>query len=358
MKDDFNTRKSDAASDAHNADLPADFDEIEISELPPDRRSHYLLRGLNQTKQRLLAAAKYVSRATWKDITQATGDEQAPESPIQANSNEFELEFSELPPTRRSHFLLLKLKSWLATRAEVRRPFARKSTTPARQRLAVRALSMLGMLVVLLALLFGSAPELRTSIISFFAPARASTTVSYVSTDLSGIDSNMPVIVHPFGTPPASYQTSPGAIPGTCPHISPLQYFTSPLDPPGLGDGPVWISGFNGPSAVLDRLAPFAKPGQGWYETLTIFIQKSFVGDIVLQGNDQHNNQFIWLSKKDPLALADNLIYNLDDGSKYTVPFPKWEMTSIVISVPAAGCYSLQATWPNHEWKRYFAAGE
>lgn len=350
MKDDFHTPDPADADHMDDADVPENFDDIEISALPPDRRSHYLLLGLSKIKQRLLTTIQHVSRATWRDVAQIAGDGQA-------NSDEFELEWSELPPTRRSHVLLLKLKRWLAPRAQGARSFPRAAAAPVRRSLAGRVISVFAMCVVLLALLFSAVPDLRNGVLGLFTPASVSTGTAYVSTDLSGIDANVPVIVYPYGTPPASFQSSPGAIPTTCPHMSTLQYFTSPLDPPGLGDGSVWISGFSGPSPVLDHLTPFPKPDQGWYQVLTIFIQRGFSTTISIQGSAQSTHQPIWFGKSDPSALTDSLFFNLNDGTRYLTPFPRWAMTTIIVSVPAAGCYSLQASWANHTWKRYFAAG-
>jgi hypothetical protein len=63
------------------------------------------------------------------------------------------------------------------------------------------------------------------------------------------------------------------------------------------------------------------------------------------------------LGKTDPRQLNTSLTLNLNDGNHYIVD-GAWNMTSVTLAVPAAGCYTLQASWDNHNsWVRYFAAG-
>ncbi|HEY0753536.1 MAG TPA: hypothetical protein VGD98_06205 [Ktedonobacteraceae bacterium] len=358
MKDNFDTPE---AGDAASANLPEDSDELEITDLPPDKPGHYLLAGLTHKKQRLLSTVKDVSRATWQ-----ANDSQALEHPAQADSGEFELEISELPPTLRSHYLLLRLKRLYAACAGVKRapggtPGGTATPLPAYRprRYVGRVLMTFSMCAALLLVLLISVPGLSSRLVGYFAPALTATTVSHGSVSISTIDTNVPVIVHPFGTPPSSTsQNSPGAIPSTCPQLSTLQYFTSPLDPPGLGSGPVWLSGFSGPGAVLDHLTHISKTGeQVWYETLALFMQKGFNGDIILQGNTQDNDGTLLFSRNEARTLYTSLIFNLNDSNHYLTPTPQWEMTSVVIAVPTAGCYSLRAVWSNSSWQRYFAAG-
>ena len=357
MNDDFEKQKAVNSADEETLESA---DEFKISDLPPGARKHYLLINLNGTKQRLLETLQKVSRATFQDITQSEDDGLADESMEQTSSAAFELEISELPPTRRSHHLLLKLAGLRARLPGLRRFSARKSAllTPAQCRRAVgRALTTFGVGAALLILLLGNIPGLHSTLVGLLAPTATPTP------QVSFTFSNMPIIVNHFGTvPPSSAQSSPGPLPSTCPQVSTLQHFTTPLDPPGLGASPVWLSGFSGPSATLDELAPINAqvahapwPG-GWYETVAVFIQKNYTGNIILRGGNQKDGAPVWLSKNNPQILGNTLALNLEDGSHF-IANGQWEMTTITIAVPAAGCYALQASWSGSSWMRFFAAG-
>ncbi len=266
-----------------------------------------------------------------------------------------EVEISDLPPAERSHYLLLRLTRWWESLA---RRQQKRLTRSQRRRAAGRTLTAFGICVMLLVLLFGSAPGLRTRLTTLLQPVPTPTPVTQF------VFSNMPVINMRPGdqTPITDPQGSPGALPATCPQISTLQYFMTPLDPPGLGASPIWFSGFNGPSATLHDLLPINAPvvhapwPAGWYTMLAVFIQKGYTGTITLQGTSQTGNSPVWLSRDSPQILGNSLALNLNDGSHYVANGP-WEMTSISVAIPKAGCYTLQVSGASTLWTRYFAAG-
>jgi hypothetical protein len=282
----------------------------------------------------------------------------ADENPLEGVS---EFEISDLAPTQRSHHLLLRFVRLRAALARLRYTRARKPAPLSQRRHTLgRALTACGVCAALLVLLIGNIPGLRTRFVGFIAstPAPMPTQESRVTFG------SMPIIINHFGTvPPDTSQSSPGPLPATCPQISTLQYFTTPLDPPGLGASTVWLSGFTGPSAALDNLVPINAqvahapwPG-GWYESVAVFIQKGYSGNVTLQGADQKGNARVWLSKNNPQILSNTLTLNLDDGTHY-ISNGQWEMTSVLIAVSSAACYTLQASWSNSSWTRYFAAGK
>ena len=136
---------------------------------------------------------------------------------------------------------------------------------------------------MLLVLVIGNVPGLRTRLAGFLAPTPTPTSAS--SLVFIGQDTSSVIIISPrYGTPNTP-QNAPGPLPTTCPQSSNLQYFTTPLDPPGLGASSIWISGFTGPSAVLNDLVPLNPQAThaswpfGWYESLTVFIQKNYHGN-------------------------------------------------------------------------------
>ena len=77
---------------------------------------------------------------------------------------------------------------------------------------------------------------------------------------------------------------------------------------------------------------------------------------MTLRGNNPASGAPIWLNRNDPTVLNTSLTLSLNDGNHYTQD-GKWEITTIFLAVPTAGCYTLQATWGNNQWVRYFAAG-
>ena len=208
---------------------------------------------------------------------------------------------------------------------------------------------LIGLALVLLA---GNIPVLRGRFLSLLATPTPTSQTTYFS---QVVINNGAIFIHRSASPSAS-TFGLGPMPQRCPRVSTLLYFTTPLDPPGLGAGPVWLSGFTGPTAALDHLAPLTASRAGWYETLAVFIQKGFTGTIALTGTNQQNNQPILLGKTDPRSLVSTLTLHLDSGDHF-IADGAWEMTSVTLAIPTAGCYRLHASWGESAWDRYFAAG-
>ena len=270
------------------------------------------------------------------------------------------LEISDLPPTRRSHHLLLKimaLRSLLLGRHRARQ--RQKPPLHARQRRqrVGNAVLVSAMLVLLVGLLFSASPALRDRALGLFAPTPSPTGVfSQIALNQIVIISSSHLTPEPIGP------FSLAAVPNHCPAISSQLNFSDPSNPPGIGNGPVWVSGFSGEYAVLDNLQPLlANTGQGslplWYETLTLFLQRNFTGTLTLQETTQQQPYVhMSLGKADASNLTFNQTFNLNDGNAYTRN-GAWEMTAVTLTVPRAGCYFLRAFWAGHSWQEAFAAG-
>lgn len=342
-----------AETDANNEEAPESADELQISDLPHEPGSR---------RWRLLDSIRDVSRATFQDVAPGDDVEQGTDVAAEADSKKLDIEISDLPPTRRSHYLLLKLIQLRAVLAGLKWLSPPKSSPLSwRQQRAKtrRTIAALGICAALVVLLIGNLPGLSTRLVNLVErqPAPAATANADLTTG------NMPIVINHFGNGPVyTSQSAPGPLPSTCPQISTLQYFTTPLDPPGLGASPIWLSGFTGPSAALNHLVPIDAqvahapwPG-GWYQSVAVFIQKGYTGNITLSGNGQKNDSPVWLSRDNPHILSTALTLNLKDGSQFLAN-GQWEMTSITIAVPTSGCYTLQATWSNSSWARFFAAG-
>jgi|SRR5579885_48206 hypothetical protein len=347
--------------------------DVEISDLPPDKRSHFLLLKLANVRRRGRLAAQAFAHL----ILHAFAASRASSAQEEAREDEqFALEISDLPPSSRSHYLLLRLS---ALRARVRallpffpRPASqqRAPLTRTQRRVRIgRALTTLGLCAALLVLLAGNVPDLRTRFLTLFqapAPAATSTsTYSSISILPIGKGQGVPIIVERHGLPGSPAQGTPGPLPAVCPQASNLQSFMTPLDPPGVGGGPIWLTGFVGPTAALVDLQPLdtslsSPPGQkiGWYEGITVFIQRGFSGIITLRGLSQEPGGQVFFASNNVLNFSDAMV--LDSSTFHLENVPngsEWQVTSINLIVPFAGCYTLEAAWPGGSWFAYFAAG-
>jgi hypothetical protein len=283
-----------------------------------------------------------------------------------------EIEISNLPPGTSGHHLLLKLA---ALQVGLRRYLsglrpgvARRQRLTRRQRRARmgQALVASGLCAMLLLLLIGNMPALRTRLVGLFeSPTSTSTPSLLAYGSLSISQSEIPIRIDHHISPNNPPPDAPGALPATCPKASTLQNFTTPLDPPGLGGGPVWITGFIGPvAAVVDLKAVGTSmshpPGGliGWYATLPIFIQKGFNKTLILQGGSQGVGEDLQFASADSLAFGPSIALTLSNlASQQLTPDGSWEMLPVNVFIPLAGCYALQAFWFTDSWTRYFAAG-
>lgn len=353
---DFDNQEADGGA---CKDVPEDF-EVEISDLPPSERSHYLLIGLKETKKRLHATARaFVSSSN--------------HSSEQSKTDDFEIEISDLPPNTRSHYLLLKLAA-LSKRVRaifaVSRPIQRGENEPmlkrARRRAGIgRALTAFGVCATVLVLIAGNVPALRSQVLGLLEPGAAPTPTQVP------VNSNFgPITIGRGNTTYGSLHVfagdGPGPLPSSCPKLTTLQTFTTPLDPPGLGGGPLWLSGFDGPTATLVNMQPtsmsltFGNAFIGWYSTLAVFVQKGFTGSITLRGRSQGEGGIVMFSYANLLAFTSSLTLNPNKAGigQIDIAGGTWEMIPVDILVSSAGCYSLQASWPSAGWTQYFAAGD
>lgn len=340
------------------------WDEIEVSDLPPDRRVHHLLLHLN------LVRVDQVVKQLKQQVSAGTDERQlAP----QRGLDELDLEITALPPDRREHYLLLKLQG-LARRLRAllnngRDIPVRSETTPApgRPRARVRLRQMLtvfSLCAVLMLLLLGNVAALRNNLIGLFQPSvpAANTTQATISTGGgSRIEVRGRSEIIPLPSAPGL-----GPIPTTCPRNSALQNTSQLFGVPVLGLGPIWAMGFAGPSAALIQLMPAATsmsrpPGAvfGWYAVITLFIPKGYTGNILLRGSSQKGNDMLAFSNINMLYMNSYLTLNTHNPgtTRYFSSTGEWDSIPLNVFVPVAGCYYLQANWNNQIWTTYFAAG-
>lgn len=364
---DFDHQKTDRVTQENE---PEDF-EFEISDLPPSENSHYVLIRLVNTKKRLLEKMTALAHAARGELEQNGKAARIVNGDGARDADDFELEISDLPPTSRSHYLLLKLIHLWARLPGTRRARSQRPTPLTRTQRRARSgqiLTALGVCAALLMLLVGNVPDLRTRLVGFFIPTPTPTTVQVGTITNVSVGSSGAVITHP-GSLPRLFphnSASPGSLPSSCPNISSLQDFMTPLDPPGLGASPLWITGFIGPSAALNDLRQLntsmsPNTPAAWYETLAVFVQRGFPGTIVLQGESQQSTNtggLVMFSDSSLMNFNSSFLINLNDPDEHFILDGSWEMLPVNVSVPTAGCFTLRATWFGSSWIRYFAAGD
>jgi hypothetical protein len=336
--------------------------EVEISDLPPERGSHFLLAGL-RGKRHTHTSIPFIN-------TEAAPKVRARVQPDEAD--DFEIEFSDLPPSERSHFLLLRLTALsehlraslvdskhAQSRGGAKAGLARLTRAQRRAGMG-RVLTALGVCAAVLLLLAGNAPSLRTQLVGLFVPSPPTPTPLIADTsNLFPSSGGVHITVRHSGLVPIETQNSLGPLPATCPKADTLQTFESPLDPPGLGEDPVWLVGFSGPTASLVHLRPAQPRWLGWYQTLTLFVEKGYASTLVLQGGGQRDGTPLWFGDEN-MSNIDNSVYidlRHPAAGQHFLTTGQWEFMPVNIFVPAAGCYFLQVNWSGGSWMANFAAG-
>jgi hypothetical protein len=151
-----------------------------------------------------------------------------------------------------------------------------------------------------------------------------------------------------------------GTVAATCAPETPLVDFSSGETAAGAGGPDVWF------------IARSAKPGYvqlpqsnytlaGWPIPVTVFIRHGFAEAIVLTGHDLTTGYSLWLSPdaNNPGSIAEAApLATIDPtrGLAHTRD-ARWDIWSGVLYLPGAGCYIVQANWPDNGWFVDFAAG-
>ncbi len=353
---------------------PLDEFEVELSDLPPSASSHYLLLRLNALKANLRESRQTFFRS----------DKVAPQHTALSSSpnDEDEIEISDLPPSTRSHYWLIALRSYLltSTRRFVHGPGAsspRQAKRSARGWRPTRArvgqlLTTFGICAALLILLLGNDPALPNQLSALVHPSSTPSTTTgnaivYTSVQI--------VNVNPPGATTIDSQGKHGALgslPATCPQADAVQQFPTAFDspPPGIGTRQVWVTGFSGPIAALRNLMPtpstLQMPEGGrlqrlqWYTTLDVFIQKGYNEHFSLQGNDQLSGvslQFGDINMSD--ATTGYFLFGLQNSTTQPLLIDdgQWDILQVNVYLPSSGCFFLQLDWSSGSWTGYFAAG-
>ncbi|GAC1346488.1 MAG: hypothetical protein NVSMB27_10190 [Ktedonobacteraceae bacterium] len=355
-------------------ELPDNEFELEFTDLPPDanptisgklfmQSQHHLNRIHNITTfLREQSPLLLTTMRTWLLS-------EIPKNKItgRTETSEFELEITDLPsPENHSVFATL-IASSLHLRPRVRF-----------WRLALAASTLL----LVLLLILGNFPGVKNSFSSLLVqPPPAPTPASTNSGSISSWSSIRVIIEGSPGVIIVGNKAAPSQGAGTVIIVGGPEWNTTTTpgpapqgqDCPGrpgigfsheIGSPPVLAAGFTGPYATLHLyptpVSVAAYPATfGWTASILIEIPTDFTDSITLDDGDQHSGLPILFqvdSSQDPSA---NL--TLDPKDLRTTPSNSSTDQSIAWSValyfPAAGCYSLDASWPSGHWQVNFSAG-
>jgi len=164
----------------------------------------------------------------------------------------------------------------------------------------------------------------------------------------------------PSPTPLGGASAKLGPVPQNCPP-GPLPQSIDTAFGPVVGAGPVWAGNFIGPHAKLAWLPPVTSAihnQYGWPHKLLWVVADSVKGLVTIRGANlrdgsslrPHAEQEVATSTPTTLVL-DPQDPNLINHADQWVEFPG------SLTIPKAGCYYLEATWPGGSWRIMFAAG-
>ncbi|HYT34826.1 MAG TPA: hypothetical protein VEL69_07305 [Ktedonobacteraceae bacterium] len=132
-----------------------------------------------------------------------------------------------------------------------------------------------------------------------------------------------------------------------------------------VGGAPVRATGFSGPYATLHLYpTPVSVPAFpnafGWTASILFSEPTGYTSPITLNGADIHTGSpllFQLDAAQDPLAFLtlDPAQPASNQGNSAANAGASW---SVTMYFPAAGCYSLTASWPGGHWAINFAAGQ
>ena len=150
----------------------------------------------------------------------------------------------------------------------------------------------------------------------------------------------------PLGTVPQNCQ------PGMAPQVFDPNDFG-----PGIGGGPLWVTGFEGPRATLALdPSPQNYSTYGWGATIIVALDTTQPLTATLEGTSVNTGFPLWFAFSFLFqGPRMGLEFSADHASQHSDG--QWASWIGYLSIPAAGCYRLKATWPGGQWQVNFAAG-
>ena len=169
----------------------------------------------------------------------------------------------------------------------------------------------------------------------------------------------------PTPTPSPAATATVGRIvepPPTSCQAGPNPQTVSPDFGPGLGQAPVWgvafSSGAHGAILLLQGQAEIGE--HGYYQKVLWVIQPHYGHTAHLSGSDSDGASPLWFQIGDQ-APSTSPVLDPTRTQAYPVnpanPDEVFAYFPSYLFIPHAGCYVLQASWPDGHWRIPFAAG-
>jgi hypothetical protein len=149
--------------------------------------------------------------------------------------------------------------------------------------------------------------------------------------------------------------------PTSCP-AGPNPQTVSPDFGPGLGQAPVWAVTFSSGAhgAILLIQSEVTLGEHGYYEKVLWVIQPGYGHIVHLSGSELTTSSSLWFQIGD---LAPTTAPALDPSHPRAYPVNPANPDQVFayypsyLLIPHAGCYVLEASWPEGHWRIPFAAG-
>lgn len=160
-----------------------------------------------------------------------------------------------------------------------------------------------------------------------------------------------------------------GSLPLTCPSSSiHMPKTISPQFAPAVGAGPAWgvgiISYQQVPLALVwDAGSALTTHNQyGWGHKLLWVVATHLQGAVTIHGTNLRTGTPVYPDAEYAEASSTPTALALDPSDPTVVSQDanrddQWTQFPGGLTVPGAGCYSLEATWPSGSWHLTFAAG-
>ena len=168
----------------------------------------------------------------------------------------------------------------------------------------------------------------------------------------------------PTPTPSPSATSTVGRIaeapPTSCPP-GPNPQTVSPDFGPGLGQAPAWAVAFSSGAhgAVLFLQGEATIGPHGYYQKVLWVIQPNYSHPVHLSGRDSDRGSPLWFQIGDRAAATAPVLDPTQPGAGYDATNPNQVFAAYpsYLFIPHAGCYVLEASWPEGHWRIPFAAG-
>lgn len=218
-----------------------------------------------------------------------------------------------------------------------------------RKRWLSRLVLLTGLVCVIAACTQASSPQVSPT----------PTTHSEVPTIMTTQPPSPTATAPPLGGPLAQL----GPLPKDCPSGPAPQIISTDFGP-AAGANPVWVGAGNfrnqAPLALIwdPTAAQFNHEQYGWGHKFLYVVATSYQGMVTIHGANLSDGSPVYLNAQDAVTTDTSTTLVLDTRSPTIANRgPQWTQFPGGLTIPKAGCYSLEATWSDASWRITFAAG-